>query len=1029
MGEDTETIRIGEVSRGEDAGAAVELPVVDVLTGRSFVTGKSGSGKSILGGTPVYTETGRKPIEEVEEGERVLSLNERTYEQEFRPVQATLEHEADDLVRITLEDGTELVGTEDHSFLTVQDLEIVPVRGENVEEGTWMPLSRSLPEPETCTEIDLGEYVTESGTLDIRDGEIRSASRVEDRYFELGAEEGRIVGLYLAEGSFDTRMTIQLSATDERVKEFLDGAGFNVYDRFCTLGFKPLAEFLAAEFSRGAADKRIPNWVFEAPAPFRAGLLSGYFDGDGTIGESATAMSKSRELLDGVVELLRQFGVSASLEAKYTTYNDETREYTRLRVDAFSIPTFAETVDLLINDKHEALGALVASLESGESYNAKDMVPNFGDVLNRAASDGGWNDRDGDDRSRAAALHNHTRKQKVGRETYNRAIEALDVGGRARQFGRSGVQWKRVASVESLDETRQVYDLDVELNDNFIADGVFVHNSNSASVICEKLLDQGYGLLVVDIDGEYYGLKEEYEILHVGADEECDLRVNVEHAEKIAELALEQNVPIILDVSNFLDESEARELLTAVTKQLFAKEKKLKQPFLMLIEEVHEYIPEGGGIDECGRMLIKVGKRGRKHGLGIVGISQRPADVKKDFITQCDWMVWHRLTWNNDTKVVGRILGGEYADHVEEMDDGECFLQTDYNDDVRVVQFERKRTFDAGATPGLEDFERPELKSVSGDLLGELEEITEAQQQRQNRIADLERELERKEERIDDLERQLAEAQDLKRMADRFSRAMMEQVTGRPLSAASVAGTQAELGDPAAVRRDPELQADLEAVRNGERDPMPSPVPDAAEEHAGSAPERSELADDEPTSGPIDDLLEQVADTRATELDATRGNDPPGRSGALTPDTGPDAPSEDSPAFRADESLVDRLRREIDDLSDTERGMLRHYREHGPATPQESHAAAGGSGDRTDAYAANRSLRERGLVEHAARGRHDYALPSLVVEESIDPLAPDERIPDDERDRIVRAVEASFVDEVEAPPELWLDDAVSRPDA
>ena len=223
MTEDRETIRIGEVSRGEDAGAPVELPVVDILTGRSFVTGKSGSGKSILGGTPVYTETGRKPIEEVEEGERVLSLDKRTYEQEFRPVRATLEHEADDLVRITLEDGTELVGTEDHSFLTIQDLEIVPVRGENVEEGTWMPLSRSLPEPETCTEIDLGEYVTESGTLDIRDGEIRSASRVEDRYFELDAEEGRIVGLYLAEGSFDTRMTIQLSATDERVKEFLDG--------------------------------------------------------------------------------------------------------------------------------------------------------------------------------------------------------------------------------------------------------------------------------------------------------------------------------------------------------------------------------------------------------------------------------------------------------------------------------------------------------------------------------------------------------------------------------------------------------------------------------------------------------------------------------------------------------------------------------------------------------------------------------------------------------------------------------------
>ena len=151
--------------------------------------------------------------------------------------------------------------------------------------------------------------------------------------------------------------------------------------------------------------------------------------------------------------------------------------------------------------------------------------------------------------------------------------------------------------------------VDVLTGRSFITGKSGSGKSNSASVICEKLLDQGYGLLVVDIDGEYYGLKEEYEILHVGADEECDLRVSVEHAEKIAELALEQNVPIILDVSSFLDESEARDLLTEVTKQLFAKEKRLKQPFLMLIEEVHEFIPEGGGIDECGRML----KIGRAH--------------------------------------------------------------------------------------------------------------------------------------------------------------------------------------------------------------------------------------------------------------------------------------------------------------------------------------------------------------------------------------------------------------------------------
>jgi len=302
--------------------------------------------------------------------------------------------------------------------------------------------------------------------------------------------------------------------------------------------------------------------------------------------------------------------------------------------------------------------------------------------------------------------------------------------------------------------------------------------SNSASVIAEKLLDNGFGLLIVDVDGEYYGLKEEYEILHAGADEECDVQITADHAEKMATLALEKNVPIILDISSFLDEAEAEAVLTAVARHLFAKAKKQKQPFLVLVEEVHEYIPENGSVGECGKMLIKIGKRGRKHGLGIVGISQRPADVKKDFITQCDWLVWHRLTWDNDTNVVRRVLDGEYARAVEDLDDGEGFLMTDWSGTVRRAQFQRKRTFDAGATPGLEDFERPDLKSVSDDLVSELQEISDEQRARADRIAELREQLDQKNSRIAELERELQDAREMQRMADQFVDALVSHVEG-----------------------------------------------------------------------------------------------------------------------------------------------------------------------------------------------------------------------------------------------------------
>ena len=492
--------------------------------------------------------------------------------------------------------------------------------------------------------------------------------------------------------------------------------------------------------------------------------------------------------------------------------------------------------------------------------------------------------------------------------------------------------------------------------------------SNSASVVAEKLLDRGYSLLCVDIDGEYYGLKEEYEILHVGADEECDLQVSVEHAEKLASLALEQGVPILLDVSSFLDERDARELLKEVAKHLFAKEKKLKQPFLMLVEEVHEYIPEGGGMDECGRMLVKVGKRGRKHGLGIIGISQRPADVKKDFITQCDWLLWHRLTWSNDTKVAGRILGTEYRQRVEELDDGECFMMSDFSESLTQVQMERKQTFDAGATPGLDDFERPELKSVSADLVGEVESITEREQQRESRVQELELELKKKKERIKELEAELEEARDLSKMAEQFSRAMMAHATGRPFRD-DVTGRQSELSDLAA----PDATGESPTTESGGTVVAPDLDDDDARERNAAAA----VGHLDATDFGAERMAQQATRNRdradPPELNAGGGDVEP--SFVATNDLDADA---DERFSNGDRPVVRRLRSVIAELDPVTRGMLAYYREYGPASPLDAHVVAGGDGDRTAAYRRNGQLRERDLIEHTSRGRYTAQLRAVI---------------------------------------------------
>jgi hypothetical protein len=527
--------------------------------------------------------------------------------------------------------------------------------------------------------------------------------------------------------------------------------------------------------------------------------------------------------------------------------------------------------------------------------------------------------------------------------------------------------------------------------------------SNTASVVAEKLLDNGFGLLIVDIDGEYYGLKEEYEILHVGGDEECDIQVTEEHAGKIASLALEQNVPIILDVSSFLDEEEAESLLTEVAKALFAKAKKQKQPFLLLVEECHEWIPEKGGMGEVGKMLIKIGKRGRKHGLGIVGISQRPADVKKDYITQCDWLVWHRLTWNNDTKVVGRILDGQYADAVESLDDGEAFMMTDWAEQVRRVQFHRKQTFDAGATPGLDDFERPELKSVSDDLVSELETISEEKQATESRIADLREELDKKNSRIAELETELQDARDLQRMAEQFTDALLGHVEGvnpgrtakdemrkkRDRFAESESDAAAEPTAETADSTEGADSAETDTTSGGgfgdafstfEDDGVAmNGGSDTANDGGGTADGAATTTNGTGEAATANGTSEAV--TKNGDGHASTANGEDGASDAAL-EAALAAVAEDEPTEQGDApEAVRTLERDIAEMEGKTRRMLAYYLEQGPGTPLNAHFSAGGSGDRTAAYARNRRLRLRGLVEHVGRGKYDTRLAALLSED------------------------------------------------
>ena len=57
--------------------------------------------------------------------------------------------------------------------------------------------------------------------------------------------------------------------------------------------------------------------------------------------------------------------------------------------------------------------------------------------------------------------------------------------------------------------------------------------TNTAAVLIEELLTQGLPMTIVDIEGEYWGLKESYDLLIVGRSEHAELEIGPENAAQL----------------------------------------------------------------------------------------------------------------------------------------------------------------------------------------------------------------------------------------------------------------------------------------------------------------------------------------------------------------------------------------------------------------------------------------------------------------------------------------------------------------
>ncbi|SMR82678.1 hypothetical protein SAMN04488030_3039 [Aliiroseovarius halocynthiae] len=109
-----------------------------------------------------------------------------------------------------------------------------------------------------------------------------------------------------------------------------------------------------------------------------------------------------------------------------------------------------------------------------------------------------------------------------------------------------------------------------------------------------------------------------------------------------------------------------------------------RHPVALFCDEAHLYIPERAGRDGVDDISVgifeRLAKEGRKYGVGLVVISQRPSEVNRTVLSQCNNVIAMRLANGDDQSVIRRLLPdslGGFGDLLPVLDVGEALVVGD----------------------------------------------------------------------------------------------------------------------------------------------------------------------------------------------------------------------------------------------------------------------------------------------------------------------------------------------------------------
>jgi hypothetical protein len=255
--------------------------------------------------------------------------------------------------------------------------------------------------------------------------------------------------------------------------------------------------------------------------------------------------------------------------------------------------------------------------------------------------------------------------------------------------------------------------------------------SNAAADIVEDVLDNNAQVIIIEPIPEWHTLKAKYNNVVVVGGPYQDLPLEPAFTHEYVKSALEKGISLVVNVSDIEDDADQIKFVSTFLWNLYRLEQKYRRVLFLVLEEADIWAPQNWDAvtkQSLSRVSL-IAKHGRKIGIFPILISQRPADLHKSPLSQCNINLFGKFTSPADLSEKTGIMYLVKKLHLSITEEQIMKLQSGYfvvsdKSGVHTVAV-RKRLCPHGAdTPLIEP--KPFTADLSRALGGLRDEISNA---------------------------------------------------------------------------------------------------------------------------------------------------------------------------------------------------------------------------------------------------------------------------------------------------------------